>query len=256
MVGIGKRFARDENGKTYTVPSDMTYDEWKEKAAKMAADNVSENNWNGAITRSVTQAEKEEIIDYAKQKGINLGDLSKFDGDSDLLKAEIDTLAKLNTRFLTNNKKLTISVGRLSDSDFAETKGNTIIFNTKVLRNREITEKNIRLVKGEFASQKLEDIAAHEFGHIFSAKKGNIGIDISRKAYYNIFGEDITVNEMLEYLDSEISQYSTTYYENANNRKHKFDVKRYREVIPEIFARDNSCPNDFTEEFVKLLKEV
>ena len=113
-----------------------------------------------------------------------------------------------------------------------------------------------QLVKGEFASQKLEDIAAHEFGHIFSAKKGNIGIDISRKAHYNIFGEDITVNEMLEYLDSEISQYSTTYYENGNNRKHKFDVKRYREVIPEIFARDNSCPNDFTEEFVKLLKEV
>ena len=112
-----------------------------------------------------------------------------------------------------------------------------------VLRNREITEKNIRLVKGEF-------------GHIFSAKKGNIDIDISLKAYYNIFGEDITVNEMLEYLDSEISQYSTTYYENGNNRKHKFDVKRYREVIPEIFARDNSCPNDFTEEFVKLLKEV
>lgn len=30
MVGVGQRFARDADGKTYTVPSDMTYAEWKE----------------------------------------------------------------------------------------------------------------------------------------------------------------------------------------------------------------------------------
>lgn len=31
MAGVGQRFARDKDGKTYTVPSDMTYTEWKQK---------------------------------------------------------------------------------------------------------------------------------------------------------------------------------------------------------------------------------
>lgn len=228
----------------------------KQSVSKMATDNTSGNDWGGAIARTVTKAEKQEITDYAKQKGINIGDLSKFDGDPVLLKAEIDTLSKLKTIFPTGNKKLTISVGSLGDADFAETKGNTIIFNAKALRNREITEKNISRLKGEFASKKLEDIAAHEFGHIFSAKKGNIGIEISQKAYYNIFGKKLEIDEILEYLDSEVSQYSTTYYESGNNRVHKFDVKKYREVIPEFFAKNNSNADDFTKEFIKLLKEV
>lgn len=228
----------------------------KQSWDKMATDNTSGNNWGGAVARTVTKVEKQEITDYANQKGINIGDLSKFDGDPNLLKAEIDTLSKLRANFLTDNKKLTVSVGYLGDVDFAVTKGNTIMFNAKALRNRETTEQNIRRIKGEFASKKLEDIAAHEFGHIFSAKKGNIGIDISRKAYYNIFGKNLTIDEMLEYLDSEVSQYSTTYYESGNDRVHKFDVKKYREVTPEIFAKNNSSANDFTKEFMKLMKEV
>lgn len=31
LWGVGERAARDENGKYYTVPGDMTYEEWKEK---------------------------------------------------------------------------------------------------------------------------------------------------------------------------------------------------------------------------------
>lgn len=236
-----------------------TTEEWekfkKQFGDKMAAVSPN-NNWNGAIARTVTKAEKQEVIEYAKQKGINIFDLSKFDGDPTLLKAEIDTLSKLKTNFPIGNKKITVSVGSLSDADFAVTNGNTIVFSAKVLRNREITEKNIRKTKGEFASNKLEDIAAHEFGHIFSTKKGNIGIDISRKAYYNVFGKNITIDEILEYLDSEVSAYSSTYYENGNGREHRFDVKKYREIIPEIFAKNNSNADDFTKEFVKLLKEV
>jgi SPP1 gp7 family putative phage head morphogenesis protein len=237
-----------------------TTEEWnklkKQPGDKMATGNTSSNNWDGAVARAVTKAEKQEITDYAKQKGINIADLSKFDGDPSLLKAEIDTLSKLKASFPTGNKKITISVGHLGDADFAETNGNTIIFNAKALRNRATTEKNINRVEGEFASKKLEDIAAHEFGHIFSAKKGNIGIEISQKAYYNVFGKNMGIDEILEYLDSEVSQYSTTYYENGNNRVHKFDVKKYREVTPEIFAKNNSNANDFTKEFIKLLKEV
>ena len=38
MVGVGKRFARDKDGKTYTVPSDMTYAEWKKKFVDNSAE--------------------------------------------------------------------------------------------------------------------------------------------------------------------------------------------------------------------------
>ena len=38
MVGVGQRFARDKDGKTYTVPSDMTYAEWKQKFVDNSAE--------------------------------------------------------------------------------------------------------------------------------------------------------------------------------------------------------------------------
>ncbi len=38
MVGVGQRFARDKDGKTYTVPSDMTFAEWKQKFVDNSAE--------------------------------------------------------------------------------------------------------------------------------------------------------------------------------------------------------------------------
>lgn len=253
--GLGTYYPELEEINGYET-EDNKLNDYSKNVDKLATENTSKNNWHGTFARSVTKAEKQEIMDYAKEKGINIIDLSKFDGDSSLLKAEIDTLSKLKADFSIGRKKLTVSVGYLNDADFAETIGNTIVFNTKALRNREITEKNISFLNGEFASQKLEDIAAHEFGHILSAQKGNIGIDISRKAYYNVFGKELSIDEILEYFDSEISQYSTTYYKGLNSRTHNFDARRFREIIPEVFAKNNSNGNDFTKEFLILLKEV
>lgn len=158
--------------------------------------------------------------------------MSRFDGEPELLKAEIDTLEKLQLDFPIGREKLTVTVSNtLDDAEFARLSGDTIIvFNAKALRNRIVTERNIGLLNGEFASKKMEDIAAHEFGHIISLKKGNKGI--------------------------EISTYSSTYYASTDGRKHKFNVKRYGEVISEILAKNNSNATEFTKEFIKLLKEV
>lgn len=38
MVGVGQRFARDADGKTYTVPSDITFAEWKKKFVDNSAE--------------------------------------------------------------------------------------------------------------------------------------------------------------------------------------------------------------------------
>ena len=51
MKGVGERFARDpETGKTYTVPRDMTYKEWKAKQdAKYGANTVDNKDKSGII---------------------------------------------------------------------------------------------------------------------------------------------------------------------------------------------------------------
>ena len=36
----------------------------------------------------------------------------------------------------------------------------------------------------------------------------------------------------------------------------KVDVKKYKEIIPEVLAFNNSRPNTFTETFVGIIKEM
>lgn len=53
-------------------------------------------------------------------------------------------------------------------------------------RDREITLQNINGDKKCFASSDVCDIAAHEYGHVFSKGKEMNAIEISKEAYYNI----------------------------------------------------------------------
>lgn len=75
--------------------------------------------------------------------------------------------------------------------------------------------------------------------------KGNVGIDIASNAYYNVYGEAISEDDLIIYLYDNISQYSVS----RNNGK-------FTEVIPEILAKNNSSASDFTREFFNLLKKV
>ena len=54
-------------------------------------------------------------------------------------------------------------------------------------RDREITLQNINGDKKCFASSDVCDIAAHEYGHVFSKGKEMNAIEISKEAYYNIY---------------------------------------------------------------------
>lgn len=114
---------------------------------------------------------------------------------------------------------------------------------------------NSDLTNGQWlASQRLEDIAAHEFGHMLTDKIGNSGIEIAMQAYYNIYEENISVDDVILYLAANISEYAVILPGMRENQK--ITVKRYKEVIPEVLAKHNSNPNDFTTEFVSLLKGV
>lgn len=107
-------------------------------------------------------------------------------------------------------------------------------------RDREITLQNINGDKKCFASSDVCDIAAHEYGHVFSKGKEMNAIEISKEAYYNIYGQYPSTKKILDYY-KEISAYS-------------FEVGK-NELISEILAKHNSDPTAFTEEIIKLLKK-
>ena len=227
-------------------------EEWNN--LKMAQDAASSNDWDKTTPRNITKEEKRALIKYAAEKGINIPELNKFDGDPELLKSEIDALSSVS-KMLPIGKKLTVTVSHsLPDDEFASTVGEHITFNAKVFRNRKITERNISL-GGQFASIKVEDIAVHEYGHIFTTLNGNKGLEISGKAYYNVFGEIVDDDEMIVYLATNISPYSIS-QKTKKGKTGQFNRKKYKEIIPEILAKNNSDPDKFTREFVELLKEM
>lgn len=234
------------------------FEEFREKyldVSKMAAEPESGNDWSSTSQRHISASEKEEIKDYAKQRGINIVDLSEFDGDPHLLKAEINTLGQLRDSFGISSKLTVTTGGKMADADFAETVNNTIRFNTKALRNRQATAENI-LNDKNFAATRIEDIAAHEFGHIISKRTGNIGIEISQAAYYNLFQEELTVDEVISYLEENVSLYSISYNPSKSAANaNRFSTKFYSEIISEVLAKDNSNSSEFTAEFLRLLKE-
>lgn len=234
------------------------FEEFREKyldVSKMAAEPEAGNDWSSTSPRRISASEIEEIKNYAKQRGINIVDLSEFDGDPHLLKAEINTLGQLRDSFGISSKLTVTTGGKMADADFAETVNNTIRFNTKALRNRQSTAENI-LNDKNFAATRIEDIAAHEFGHIISKRTGNIGIEISQAAYYNLFQEELTVDEVISYLEENVSLYSISYNptKSASNAN-RFSTKFYSEIISEVLAKDNSNSSEFTAEFLRLLKE-
>lgn len=220
---------------------------WKSKSSstssKMATSSTN-NDWSKTAAKTVTKQQRAEIIEYAKDKNINVGSIKDFDGDAELLKSQIDTLSRISSE-LPVGKKISLSVIKTDEADFGESSQEVIRINLKALRDRKITEMNI-LNGLEFASTTVEDIVVHEYGHIFVSIKGNKGLEIARKAYYNVFGESPSDEAMATFLYEHISPYSMK-VTGRNNLP---------EIIPEVLAKNNSNPSEFTRTFVELLKGI
>lgn len=228
-------------------------DEVDTSISKMAANNSKSNKWSNTKARVVSDEEKKAIIDYAKSKDINIVDISKFDGDKEMLESCINEISKKKSEY-NIKKKITVTVrDNLDDDDYADTMNTTISFNAKMLRDRKETERNI-LEDKQFASIKVEDTAVHEMGHIISDVIGNRGIELTQKAYYNIYKEQLNENDVIDFLEKNISIYAIKYHGNLDDPR-GINVKKFKEIIPEVLAKDNSNSDDFTREFVKLLKE-
>lgn len=201
---------------------------------------VKPNDWSDTYPRDVSKEEKKELIEYAKQNGVNAIDFSKFDGDKELMKSQIDTLSRLTKEFPVG-KTVSITVGKLSGEDFGETRNRTVILNSVALRDANVTRRNI-LLDGQFASINAQDTVAHEYGHVFANTLNIKGLDIARQGYYNAYKENISDEKLREFLFDNLSEYS---------------IKRKgTEIIPELFAKHNSNADAFTSACMELLKGV
>lgn len=232
----------------------LSYEDWKQSKTKMASTNS--NNWSNTTIQAYTNEEQKEFVKYAKEKGINLVGIHKFDGDSKLLKQQIDSLNNATKKYpLKQQKKLTLSLSEFdNDDDFAYTSGMNITLNTKILRNKDITERNISN-SNFFASPRIQDIVVHEYGHVLSSQYGNRGIELAKKAVYNLYKEEMSTDEILNYLYREVSHYSIEYYGDfeLDESINRVKPKKFKEITSEVISLNEFRSNAFTEEYIKNL---
>ena len=107
----------------------------------------------------------------------------------------------------------------------------------------------------DLAAQKTEDIAVHEMGHIIERRYGQKGLEIAERAYYNVTNNKPDAAALLDYLEAEISGYSSDEY-GVIGDKDDFIPSNYREIIPEIMVKDRNSPNPFTQEYIRVMKEL
>lgn len=178
----------DSNGLKYRSDRVRTYGSVKPSPKHMS--NVG-NTWTGAEPAKHTSAELAELNQYAADKGIKLYTRKPFDGDAELLKSQIDTVADLREEFKIK-EPLQLGWKRMDPDDFGETSPNhqQIWINELALRNRGVTEKNLS-VDNYLAANTAEGIAAHEMGHVISGKirNGKSGLDIYKETVYNVSGK-------------------------------------------------------------------
>lgn len=193
-----------------------------------------------------TPEELQAIKEYAKSKGIMTANMHMFDGDTEILKEQIDILAEYKNRFKL--KKVGISFSRsLSDDTPAWTPNDHVIFNTKFLRSRKATESFLN-ADSTLSATNIRGLGAHEVMHLFMRQYGYKGIEIAQKAYYNLYGSELTRGEILKYLKNNVSSYSASADEMS---KHI----RYKELLPEISAKNETNPDRFTEEYMRIVLE-
>lgn len=239
----------DSNGLKYRSDRVKTYGSVKPSPKHMS--NVG-NTWTGAEPAKHTSAELAELNQYAADKGIKLYTRKPFDGDAELLKSQIDTVADLREEFKIK-EPLQLGWKRMDPDDFGETSSNhqQIWINELALRNRGVTEKNLS-VDNYLAANTAEGIAAHEMGHVISGKirNGKSGLDIYKETVYNVSGKRISDDEAIQLLLTKVSVYSAYPTMKSNG------TVVYGEVISEMLSINYTSPNKYSSEFVRLLKEA
>lgn len=150
---MGQRFARDKDGKTYIVPSDMTYAEWKQKFV----DNSAESG----------------IINTYKNNGFNVAFKGEFSRDT-IKKVEKAT-KKVEKDFpILKQYSEPIVFGVVDGGGYAITNYNSETGLTRIILNKDsfsnveelLKSLDSHFIKGiSYKTKNIESLVAHEMGH-------------------------------------------------------------------------------------------
>ncbi|MCF0132703.1 MAG: hypothetical protein HUJ72_02440 [Blautia sp.] len=90
---------------------------------------------------------------------------------------------------------------------------------------------------------------------LLDSNTGNKGIELTQKAYYNVYKKEISEGEALGFLNKEISSYSIFYNENREDKASMRNAKntRFTEIISEVISKNYFTPTEFTNAFVELI---
>ena len=220
----------------------------KLEALKMGKPKVDKNNiplgdYAGTVSRETTKEERAMLLQYALERGVNLQGVKEFDGDIELAKSVIDTMAKWQELMPCKDR---VSLGFFyRDPDlFGKTQGVGIEINSLALRDRKTTEDSINKDPLQFAEKVVEDIVVHEYAHAY-ANSHNIPntdiVEIVKHAFEEIGSPG---DDLIAYLAHNISKYSVDE-----------DIPFGDEVHSEIFAKHNSAPTEFTKIVVEAIKK-
>ena len=227
------------------------YAERKERMAK-------KSGWDLILSAEPTphtEAEIREFLDYAEGKGCRIVNDKAFDGDIGMLRDQIDAIEEIRKEFdLPSNTPMKVHFQDMAAGDLAKTgeNGDVIHFNPRVLRDRGLTNAYLNEDK-TLSSTDAKGIACHEMGHVISRYKGEKGLETAKKAYYNLFGKEPDTDTMLRYLKDHVSTYATEPPKRLA-LEDTAPIKRYKEIIPEILAKHRTSPDEYTGEFIRLLK--
>ena len=113
----------------------------------------------------------------------------------------------------------------------------SIAVNNNALRDRKTINEYLN-ADNALAATDVKGIAAHEMGHVLCKRYSDIGVEIAKETYYNLYKETKSDSGMADWLYENISEYSIY----------------GGELIPEVLSKHKTNPNSFTTEFIKLLK--
>lgn len=233
---------------------DMSFEEWQnEKSSQIKGTGDIESLYN-APRHSYSEESIRELEGYAQDKGIRLVGAQRFDGDADLLKEQIDVVAKYQEEFGVSRKiKIEIS-GKLAGDALGEVNegGDVIRLLSSALRDRDITIAYLQ-ADNYLSSSDVKGIATHEMGHVITKAKGQKGLYFTQQAIYNVYGKEVTSVQALDFLSEHVSLYAS---EKKDTQIGKGRRAIFEEIIPEVLAKNETNPDEFTKAFVRIVKEL
>lgn len=236
----GYRAARGEDGKTYYVPSNMTYGEWKEKFVG------NESNLLGKLSlekvdwlpegRWISNEQYKELRAYAKERGVYLSGFKRSDVDIELAKEFIDDASAMLEKYPKlkggGRKHFTLNLTEMMSTDLAEIKRKSphiLHLNRDAMRNKaKLTEVYNKVASEQFLVNGTDyhSIIYHEFGHLVSKAYDIDGLELAKTIL-----KTNSKNEVFEYLEEHLSQYSVSMDDGS-------------EIISEVFSAYYQGNND------------